>query len=95
MVHDDEIAEAHPRLILRRKEAVDHRKPVALLVGQAGTNQSARHAVDRRFAIFDHKGVDGSLFHHVGKVDFVHSRHSAVWMPRGKILPQQLVLFIG
>ena len=40
------------------EEAVDHRQAVGLLVGQAGADQPARAAVDRRLAIFDDVGAD-------------------------------------
>src|SRR3546814_402353 len=75
-------------------EAVDHRQPVGLLIGKACADQSAGHAVDRRFAIFDHPSGDRRLFDHVGIVEGIHAVHPSCGMAGGEIaLHQRELLF--
>src|SRR3546814_7412784 len=60
------------RWILRVEEAVDHRQPVALPIGQAAADEATAAAVARRLAIFDHIAVDRGLLDHVGEILLVH-----------------------
>ena len=68
---------------------------IALPVGQTGSNQPPGAAVGGRFAVFDHPAINRGVFDHVGKVDFIHSRHPAIGMPQREVSAQQLVLLIG
>ena len=95
MVEDDEGAEALARFRPDVEEAVDHRQAVALLVAEAGADQLAGAAVDRRLAIFDDKGAHRRLLDHVGEVALVHLRHAAAGMARGEVAAQQLILLVG
>ena len=59
------------------EEAVDHRQPVRLLVGQARADQPAGNAVPGRLAIFDDEGVDRRMLDHIGIIALVHLGHPA------------------
>ncbi len=74
-------------------EAVDHRQPVALPVGQTGPDQPAGgDPVCRRLAVFDDIAGDRGVFHHVGKIDLVHRGHAAARMALTQVTLQQVEL---
>ena len=83
------------REVVEVEKAVDHAEAVALLVGQASTDQLTGFSVRRRLAILDDIGADGRLLDHVGEVAFVHLRHSAARVADREILLEQLVLLLG
>src|SRR5690606_40722162 len=51
--------------------------------------------VHRGLPIFDYKAGNGRVFHHVGVIDLIHSRHSASGVPAGEIALEQIELFGG
>jgi hypothetical protein len=92
-IEDDVVAEPGTQRMIGLVEAVDHRQPVPLPVGQAGADEAARrHAVGRGFAILDDIACDRRMLDHVGEVDFVHRRHAATGMAYAKVLLQQIEL---
>src|SRR3546814_1787969 len=95
MVEDDRGAQSFARGMLRVEEALDHRQPVALPIGQAAADEATAAAVARRLAIFDHIAVDRGLLDHVGEILLVHVGHAAVGVAREQIGAQKLILLVG
>jgi len=55
VIENDVRTEAGPGRVLRLEEAVDHRQPVSLLIGETGADKPARFPVRRRLPVFKHK----------------------------------------
>src|SRR3546814_20235554 len=81
VIHDDEIAEAVALGMVGIEEAVDHRQPIRLPIGEAGADEPALLARGGGLAIFDHERGDRALPDHVGIIALLHTRHAAPGMP--------------
>src|SRR5690606_19793580 len=92
VIENDVVPKPGTRLMFRVVEAVDHRQPVPLPVGQAGADQTTLPPVRRRFPIFDDKAGNGSVFHHVRVIYLVHGGHATPGMPTSEIELEQFEL---
>src|SRR5690606_16600992 len=95
MIENNVVPKPGPHLMFRVVEAVDHRQPVPLPVGQAGADQAALPPVRRGFPIFDDKAGNGRVFHHVRVIYLVHGGHAAPRMAAAEIALKQLELLTG
>src|SRR5690606_8169509 len=95
MIENDIVPKPRPRLMFRVVEAVDHRQPVSLPIRQAGADQATLPPVRRGFPVFHHKAGNGSVFHHICVIDFIHRGHPPSGMALAKVALQQIELFAG
>src|SRR5688572_14311121 len=95
VIEDDEVPKPGARLMFRVVEAVDHRQPVPLTVGEACADQAALLPVPRGFPVLDNKAGNRGMFHHVGVIDLVHRSHAAAGMAMREVALQQVELLAG
>src|SRR5690606_37446669 len=95
MIENDIVTKTRTTSMLRVVETVNHRQPVTLPVGQAGTDQATRLAFPRGFSIVNDIAVYRRMFYHVREIALIHLRHTASGMPATEIFAEQFELFAG
>src|SRR5690606_24666316 len=93
VIEDDVVPKPRTRLMLWVIEAVDHRQPIPLPVGEAGADETPWLSVRSRFPVFKHKTRHGGVCHHVRVRDLVHCGDAAARVPLAQVALEKFELF--